>query len=69
MSSVYQSKQTDSEKKSQEQELIDNARYHTELETAKDDAERASDVHKERTGKALDTSDKNVMEGEFPEKK
>ncbi|GAB5593319.1 hypothetical protein Unana1_08219 [Umbelopsis nana] len=67
MSSVYQTKQSEADKIAQEQEHLDNARFHTELETAKDDAERASALHKERTGKGLETSDKNVLENDFPE--
>ncbi|KAI8578765.1 hypothetical protein K450DRAFT_245390 [Umbelopsis ramanniana AG] len=69
MSSVYQRKSSEPERKAQEEEHLDNAKYHTEFETVKDDAERASELHKERTGKELDISDKNVLESDFPEKK
>ncbi|KAI9289673.1 hypothetical protein BC943DRAFT_376916 [Umbelopsis sp. AD052] len=69
MSSVYQRKSSDAEKKAQEEEHLDNAQYHTEFETVKDDAERASELHKERTGKELDLSNENVIDSNFPEKK
>ncbi|CAO3668686.1 unnamed protein product [Umbelopsis vinacea] len=69
MSSLYSKKQSEADKKVQEQEHLENARFHTELETAKDDAERASALHQELTGKQLETSDKNVLDKDFPEKK
>lgn len=52
-----------------EEELLDDARFHVnETETALDDARRASDIHQERTGKALDLTEENIRKGQFPEK-